>query len=91
MHKSICKSNCGLCCHVKPEVVINGIKFIPVPEKLAGLNDKDVEMLTLHVCENLDVITKKCKIYDKRPVECRKFFCKGNPRPQVIRIEGNRE
>ena len=87
MHKTICKS-CGLCCHIKPIIAIENLRFIPVAEKLEGLNEADREYLGLYVCEHLDTETKQCKIYDDRPVECRKFMCKGNPKAQVIHVQG---
>ena len=86
MHKDICRA-CGLCCHLRPIISIGNLKFVPVAENL-NIDETDKEMLSLQVCENLDVNTKKCKIYETRPLACRKFFCKGNPRPQTITIKG---
>lgn len=87
MHKDVCRS-CGLCCHIQPIISIGNLKFIPVVEKLEGIDEIDKEMLALQVCENLDTETKKCKIYETRPLVCRKFFCKGNPRAQKVYIQG---
>ena len=87
MHKDLCRS-CGICCHLRPIISIQNMRFVPVCEKLDGLNEADREYLGLLVCEHFNTETKKCNIYESRPVECRKFFCKGNPRPQTIQIIG---
>ena len=67
---------------------IEDLRFIPVSEKIDGINEEDKKYLGLHVCEHLDVDTNKCKIYERRPVECRRFMCKGNPTPRIIQIKG---
>ena len=87
IHKTICRQ-CGMCCYIKVLCSIENMRFIPVAQKLNGMDDEDRKYLSLQVCEHLDVETNKCEIYEKRPAECRKFFCKGDPRPQTIQIKG---
>lgn len=88
MHRNICRK-CGICCHIRPFISIQNMRFIPTAEKLEDISKNDKTFLGLQVCEFLDVNTKECTIYDNRPVECRNFHCKGKPRPQTVTIQGS--
>ena len=86
-HKNLCRQ-CAVCCHLMPRIELSGIKFIPVAQKIEGMAEQDRGFLSMFVCEHLDTKTHSCKIYNKRPLACRKSFCKGKPAPQFIDIKG---
>lgn len=89
IHKDICRM-CGVCCFLDPDIKIAGNKFIPTAHIHKMLLEEDKILLGYSVCEHLDLETRKCKNYENRPIECRKYSCKGDPHPQRVIIEGTR-
>lgn len=86
-HKDLCRM-CGACCFLKPKVTLSDVEFIPVASIAPGLEEEHREMLSLYVCKKFNIEKSECSDYNNRPVSCRKFHCKGEPRPMVIDIVG---
>lgn len=62
-----CVKNCGACCHLDPA---------ERPDLEDYLSQEELELYLSMVgeeswCINFDRATRKCKIYDRRPVFCR--------------------
>jgi len=89
IHQDICRM-CGQCCFIEPLITIEGNKFIPTSHVHKELLEIDRILLGYMVCEHFDLETRKCKIYEKRPEQCKKFYCNGKPSPQKV-IIGDKE
>ena len=86
-HDDICRM-CGSCCFIDLKLKQDGINFIPISHVAPNFVEEDRQIYGYYVCEHFDIKTRECKIYDKRPDKCKKFFCKGNPRPMTVMVEG---
>jgi len=53
-----------------------------------GFSESEKKYLSLQVCASFDRATRRCKDYENRPPACKRFFCNGKPRPQVLNITG---
>jgi len=87
LHKRICRS-CGMCCHLRIFLETEGIHFVPTAQKIKDLDETDRRFFSLTVCEFYNVETSKCDNYENRPAQCKKYFCRGNPKEQTVVVNG---
>ncbi len=82
-----CKK-CGLCCYIQLSFRVDNKQFVPVPFTIDEGEDNEKKYLSLQVCESFDRETRKCKDYENRPNNCKKFNCHGDSKPQTLEITG---
>lgn len=70
---NVCEKR-GICCNIEIQLEQNGIQFFnPYP---------------FYTCVHLDLDTGKCKNYENRPEECKKYQCNGNHSQMHLFVKG---